>query len=211
MVDAPSITYLIEGDETILVDTSYGDPERMSELHYECRREPDETMAGALALHDYEPADIDTVVLTHLHWDHCYNLELFEDAELLVQRRELEYAIAPYNVHAIPYESKAIGRTPPWLEHDLTAIEGEVEISPGVTVFPTPGHTIGHMSVEVQDGDETVVAAADAIPTFENLEGTETSEYIASYSMNTLDWWRSANEIDERADRILPGHEFDIL
>jgi glyoxylase-like metal-dependent hydrolase (beta-lactamase superfamily II) len=183
----------------------------MAEIHYECSRTPEQTLEGALATEGRSPEDVDTVILTHLHWDHCYNLDLFEHADIFVQREELEYAIAPYGFQAVPYESKSVGLTPPWLDVDLTPLEGETEVSPGVTVFPTPGHAIGHQSVEVESSTETVVLAGDAIATYENLEGTETAEYIPGYSPNTYGWWRSAKRIEERADRILPGHEPELV
>jgi glyoxylase-like metal-dependent hydrolase (beta-lactamase superfamily II) len=54
---------------------------------------------------------------------------------------------------------------------------------------------------------ETVVIAGDAIPTYENLEGKDSMAYIPGYAPNTFDWWESAKRIEERADRIIPGHE----
>lgn len=210
-IDTPSISFLIEGEETILVDTSYGDADRMTELHGECKRTPEQTLEGALRTTDVKPEEVNTVILTHLHWDHCYNLDLFKHADIYVQRRELEYAIAPYDLHAVPYESKSIGREPPWLDIDLQPLEGETRLTDNVAVFPTPGHSVGHQSVTVDVDGETVVIAGDAVPTFENLEGTDTAEFIAGYSANSLDWWRSAEEVVSRADRVLPGHEPSIL
>lgn len=205
--DAPSISFLVEAERTILVDTSFGDPERMTELHYPCSRTDDQTVTAALDGAGCTPTEVDDVVLTHLHWDHCYNLELFEHAEIYVQREELEYAIAPYGLHAVPYEAKSVGRTPPWLDVDLTPLEGETRLTDSVSVFPTPGHAVGLQSVAVEDGSETVIVAGDAIPTYENLEGTDQMEFVPGYAASALDWWRSARTIVERADRVLPGHD----
>ncbi|MDY6819384.1 MAG: N-acyl homoserine lactonase family protein [Halobacteriales archaeon] len=212
-IDAPSICYLIEGEQTVLVDTSFGELEYMDEIHpsFECRRSDEQTVSGALGQEGLEPTDIDQVFLTHLHWDHCYNLDRFEMADIYVSRTELEYAIAPYPIHAGGYDAKSVGRTPPWLDVHLQPIEGETELCPGVTAFPTPGHTIGHYSVAIETDEGTVVAAADAIPTFENLDGSGNSPYIRGLSVNDFEWWHSANRIDDRADRILPGHEWGIL
>jgi glyoxylase-like metal-dependent hydrolase (beta-lactamase superfamily II) len=215
-VPVPSICYLIEGDPgpgPILVDTGFGDVELMDRLHpaFDCSRPDGHNLTERLNAYGYEPADIETVVLSHLHWDHCYNLELFEDATIYVQREELEYAIAPYPMHAGGYEAKSLGRTPPWLETDLTPLEGETELYDGVTAFPTPGHTVGHQSVAVDTGDETTIVAADAIPTFENVEGTESAPLIRGLSVNDFDWWKSAQAVLDRGETILPGHEWEIL
>jgi len=209
-IDAPSIVYLVEAEETLLVDTGFGDVESMAELHpdFDCRRPGDRTLEAVLAGEGYRPADVDAVVLTHLDWDHCYNLGLFGDAEVYVQRRELEYAVAPYPMHAERYEAKSLGREPPWLTVDLTPLDGETELCPGVTAFPTPGHTVGHQSLAVETGRGTTVVAADAVPTFENLDG---DPFRRGLAMNDFEWWDSARAVRERADRILPGHEWGIV
>jgi glyoxylase-like metal-dependent hydrolase (beta-lactamase superfamily II) len=212
LVEAPSTVYLIEAAETVLVDTSFGDPERMARLHpdYECHRTAEQDLDAVLADEGYAPGDVDAVVLSHLDWDHCYNLARF-DADVYVSRRELEYAIAPYPMHADRYEAKSLGREPPWLSVDLTPVEGETEISPGVTAFPTPGHTVGHQSVAVDTAAGTTVAAADAIPTFDNLTGDPDAPLRRGLAMDDFAWRESAHAVRERADRILPGHEWDVL
>jgi N-acyl homoserine lactone hydrolase len=210
-IEAPSVVYLVEAERTILVDTGFGDVELMAELHpgFDCRRSGSQTLKAILDSEGYRPADVDAVVLTHLDWDHCYNLGLFEDSEIYVQRRELEYAIAPYPMHAERYDAKSLGREPPWLTVDLTPLEGETELCPGVTAFSTPGHTVGHQSLAVETDEGTTVVAADAVPTFENV-GPDGS-LRRGLAMNEFEWRASAREVVERGDRILPGHEWGIV
>lgn len=210
---APVIVYLIEGPRTVLVDTGFGDLEQMNDRHpgFTCRRPADQELSAVLAGEGYEPADIDNVVLSHLHWDHCYNLDLFSDAEIHVPRRELEYAIAPQPMHAAGYDAKSLGYEPPWLRTEMTPMEGETTICDGVTTFPTPGHTIGHMSVAVETQAGTTVAAADAVPTFDNLSGSVNSPYLLGTTVNDFEAWESIRTVDQRGDRILPGHDWDIL
>src|SRR6266508_1601773 len=43
-----------------------------------------------------KPEDVDRIVLTHAHWDHCLNLQRFPNAEVLIHRDELEYTSAPH-------------------------------------------------------------------------------------------------------------------
>ncbi|SDY06894.1 N-acyl homoserine lactonase family protein [Halopenitus persicus] len=214
-IEAPSTTFLIEtADRTILVDTSFGPPDLMTERHpgFECRRSADRTLRAALEAEGAAPSDVDAIVFSHLDWDHCYNLELFnEDVPIYVQRRELQYAIAPYPMHAVRYEAKSLGREPPWLSRDLTPIEGETELAPGVTAFPTPGHTVGHQSLAVETDAGTTVIAADALPTFENVLEDGPAPFRRGATMNDFEWWESAHDVSDRADRILPGHEWEIL
>lgn len=212
-VEAPSLVFLVEAERTVLVDTGFGDLDLMDDLHpgYDCRREDHQRLPAALDGEGYAPADVDAVVLSHLDWDHCYNLDLFADAEILVSRRELEYAIAPYPMHADRYEAKSLGREPPWLGVDLTPVEGETRVCEGVTLFPTPGHTVGHQSVAVETAGGTTVVAVDAVPTYRNLAGTGHAPFVRGLAMDDFDWWHSAREVRERGDRILPGHEWGIV
>ena len=213
-VEAPSTVFLVEGPETLLVDTGFGDPDLMAERHpgFTCHRSADQRLAAILDDEGYTPDDVDAVVFSHLDWDHCYNLELFgEGTTFYVQRRELEYAIAPYRMHATRYEAKSLDREPPWLPYDLTPLEGETELCAGVTAFPTPGHTVGHQSIAVETDAGTTVIAADAIPTYDNVRNTGDSPFERGLAMDDLEWWESAHEVRERADGILPGHEWAVL
>jgi glyoxylase-like metal-dependent hydrolase (beta-lactamase superfamily II) len=205
-VEAPSVVYLIEGAETILVDTGYGDVGRMAGRHpdYDFHRGPDQSLRAVLDDEGYVPGDLDRVVLSHLDWDHCHTLALFDEAgiEIDVQRRELTYAAAPYPMHEARYEAD----DPPWQGVDLTPLDGETELCSGVTAVPTPGHTVGHQSLAVETEAGTTVVAADAVPTFRNL-----SPIRLGLAMDHFDWWESATRVVERADRILPGHEWAVV
>lgn len=213
-VEAPSIVYLIEAEETILVDTGFGDPATMADRHPEfpCHRGDDQGLRALLDEEGYAPGDVDGVVFSHLDWDHCYNLDQFDDGTTFyVRREELAYAIAPYPMHADRYEAKSLGRTPPWLTLDLTPIEGETELCDGVVAFPTPGHTVGHGSVAVETDGETTVVAADAVPTFDNVSADGDAPARRGLAMSDVDWWESAVKVLDRGDRILPGHEWDVV
>ena len=213
-VEAPSTVFLIEAAETILVDTSFGDPERMTEAHpgFECHRAPGQRLRDVLDTAGYAPADIDTVVLTHLDWDHCHNLGLFEEpTEFVVQREELSYAADPYPPHAVRYEATSAGETREWTSRDLRSIDGEVELCPGVVAFPTPGHTVGHQSLAVDTDAGTTVIAADAVPTFSNVDREAGVPEQLGGAMDQIAWWESAAEVLGRGDTILPGHDWEVL
>lgn len=213
-VEVPSTVFLIDAAETILVDTSFGDPERVTEAHpgFECYRAPDQRLRHALDAEGYTPADVDTVVFSHLDWDHCHNLDLFgDDTTFRVGARELAYATDPYPPHTVRYEADPGSRTPAWRDRDLRPIEGETELCPGVVAFPTPGHTVGHLSLAVDTDGGTTVVAVDAVPTFENVDREAGVPRRLGGSMDQLAWWESATEVLDRGDAILPGHDWEIL
>lgn len=213
-IEAPSTVCLIEAAETILVDTGFGDPDRMTDSHpgFECHRPPEQRLERVLDAEGYAPGDVDTVVFSHLDWDHCHNLDIFDGStEFVVQRAELAYASEPYPPHAVRYEADLPGREPPWTDRGLTPIEGGTELCPGVVAFPTPGHTVGHQSVAVETDAGTTVVAADAVPTFENVERDAGEPRRLGGAIDEVAWWESATTVLDRGDAVLPGHEWEIL
>lgn len=207
-VAAPSISYLVEGPsavEPLLVDTSFGDVIREAERWPERdpRRPAGHTVASQLEARGYATDDIRTVVLSHLDWDHCGNLDQFEQATVYVQRAELEGRRAALDT---------MNHEPAWARADLVELDGETELAQGLVAFQTPGHTVGHQSLAVETAEGTTVVAADAVLTFENLDnrtGEPVTRGVVFHDEDT--WWRSAEAVVERADVILPGHEWAIL
>jgi N-acyl homoserine lactone hydrolase len=213
-IEAPSTVYLIEAAETILVDTGFGDPERATDAHpgFDCHRTDDQRLRCVLDAEGYSPADIDTVVFSHLDWDHCHGLDTFDgETRFLAQARELSYATDPYPPHAVRYEADSGSRTPSWRDRDLTPVEGETEICPGVVAFPTPGHTVGHQSIAVDTDRGATLIAADAVPTFANVDREAGVPRRLGGAVDQIAWWESATEVLDRGDTILPGHEWEIL
>lgn len=90
------------------------------------------------------PGDIGRVILTHLHFDHAWNLELFPQARILLQRDELMHAIDPVPSQRLYYTRHTIDqvldrRRPSALE----LIEGDRALADGLTLLKAPGHTPG--------------------------------------------------------------------
>src|SRR5690606_10567734 len=96
-VDAPCLGYLILGGaRPILVDSGpCASPEWGTNYHNPFSRTPEQDLRSALRAHEVEPTDIRTVILTHLHWDHCYGNKYLPNARFVVQRKELAYAMTP--------------------------------------------------------------------------------------------------------------------
>ena len=138
--------YLVRGRRNILVDTSHVG-----------RRE---NLIGGLARLGLAPSDIDLVVLTHTHWDHMLNVDLFKHAPIMLHPTELDYAHAPHPEDwATPGYAGAILD-----QHKLETIRQGQEIDDGVWVIDTPGHTWGSLSVAVQQANGVAGIVGDAVP-----------------------------------------------
>jgi N-acyl homoserine lactone hydrolase len=170
----PVTGYLIRlpGDELALVDTG------MSRLHVD---DPDLTWRGTknadslrpvmrpedsllyrLSQLDIEPGDIDYVINTHLHFDHAGNNDLLANATFYVQRDQYELAkdnpSYPNQYWNLPTLSYAL-------------VDGEADLFDGVSVIPTPGHTVGHQSVLVHlPTTGALILCGDAVYCQENYD-----------------------------------------
>ncbi|GIF98027.1 N-acyl homoserine lactonase family protein [Catellatospora citrea] len=143
------LAYLVDGaDGLILFDTGLGRGDDETEAHYRPHRRP---LPQALADHGVRLDDIALVVNCHLHFDHCGGNPLLPGRPVFTQRIELATARAgDYTFdHLVDFPGV-----------DYRELDGEAEISPGVSIVPTPGHTAGHQSLVVRglDGVTTVLA-----------------------------------------------------
>ena len=145
--------YLVLTDAApILLDTGIGEGVAVIEERFEPERF---CLTEALARHGLTPADIGTVVNSHLHFDHCGNNRLFPQARILVQRQELAVARAQGVRYTVP----------DWFDFpgaQLEAVAGDVAIGKGVTLLSTPGHTPGHQSLLIETNDRRILIAAQA-------------------------------------------------
>jgi glyoxylase-like metal-dependent hydrolase (beta-lactamase superfamily II) len=152
----PCTSYLLRSSgTTVLVDTGVGPPGLWGWTAL-AEGELPEALAGLGIARD----EIDVVFLTHLHIDHIgWNTDL--DGVAFFPR-------ARYVVHR---DALAFARTRPELSHirrcveplveRFEAVDGDVELAPGVEAFEAPGHYPGHMALRVGSGDAHALLLAD--------------------------------------------------
>ncbi|CAA9341738.1 MAG: putative metallohydrolase [uncultured Friedmanniella sp.] len=119
-----------------------------------------------LSRQDFDPASIDVVVNTHLHFDHCGGNHLFAGKPIYVQRRELEDA-RTQDGYTIPEWVDAPGAR-------YVPLDGEHELLPGIRLLPAPGHTPGTQVVVVETGGRPAVIAGDVAVWFGELDDPRT-------------------------------------
>jgi N-acyl homoserine lactone hydrolase len=208
--------YIRAGDRHIVVDTGVPAAEDALEHHHPMRRDPGQDVGATLRRAGIEIENVDTVINTHLHWDHCSNNYLFPRATIYAQRRELQYAIAPLPLHRHAYDEVEVDggrcvRLPPYLLSRLTLIDGDLEICPNVRLIRTPGHTPGSQSVVVT-GEQRYLLAGDNVPMSQSLPALDINKLAPnSIHVNLEDYYRSMQRCIYEVDRVLPSHDQRVL
>ena len=210
-IDIPMMCYLVDtGEHKIMVDTGIPDAERATKYHHECQKRDCPDSPDAVRALGMDPDEVDLCIFTHLHWDHTHNMKKFRNARYVAHAAELQWAYNPLPLYYRSYESPTLGIEAPFTGCHFELVEGEAEIVPGLRVFPTPGHTPGHQSVQVETSAGSFVLVGDAIFRYRNFE-PKLEEHWRYWSqqrfVNMIDGWRSMEEIDRRADFILPCHD----
>ncbi len=211
MVDIPNTCYYVDtGEHKIMVDTGLPDGERASMYHRSCEKRGCLESPDALKAMGVDPAEIDICIFTHLHWDHCHNMKAFPNARYIVSQTELQWAYNPLPLYYRSYESPVLGIEPPFYGCAFEVVQGETTIVPGVTMFDTPGHSIGHMSVAVETAVGTIVIVGDAMLRMGNIEPNLKEKWrywIPQRNVDLIAGWKSIEEIDKRADYLLLYHD----
>lgn len=219
----PVLIFLLEGNnKKILVDTGGGDPseESMKQSFHGpgITRKKEEAPDEALRLLGIAPEEIDMVVVTHLHWDHCYNNHMFPQAEFYVQKREMMEAACPLPKFKTTYETFYTGVVPPWARQNTKwrVIDGDYELCEGIKLLLMPGHSGGLQGVLVDTEQGQYLLASDAVPLYDCIAGLERREYAMSGLCADMEAFYRTFELMRhlQADcgvRILASHDFLTL
>jgi glyoxylase-like metal-dependent hydrolase (beta-lactamase superfamily II) len=164
------------GKKTVLVETGIGN--KLSERMIKFYGQPAKLLAN-LAAGGVSPEDIDIVINTHLHFDHCgWNtvrtdgkiVPTFPRAKYYAPEGEWQYARCPSERDAISYIPD--NYDPLVQGGQMTLLKGGEEIVPGISVKTFPGHTAHMQAVIVESGGRTACYISDLIPTTAHIDLT---------------------------------------
>jgi N-acyl homoserine lactone hydrolase len=153
----------------------------------------------ALARRGLTVRDIDTLVLSHAHYDHIQNADLFPHADVLLHPAESDHLAAE------PLDDPV---TPPWSGAILrplavrAATDG-LALAPGVTVTGLPGHTAGSIGLTVRTAAGTALLTGDAVSSARALRSGRCTVVRAGEDAAA----RSMEHVRVHADLVYPGHD----
>ena len=163
---------LEDGSRRVLVETGFGDKWGAKERGIYALEH--RTVVDALAERGVRPESIDHVVVTHLHFDHAAGLTrqdgdgiglTFPSAEIVVQRREWEDAIANRSTMTRTYLRSHLDP----IRERIRPVEGSGEVLPGVAVRPLVGHTWGQQGIFIRTTEGITAFPADLVPTAHHI------------------------------------------
>jgi len=211
ILEHPVFAFLIEGGgRKILVDTGMSDTERSQKYHHDGRQEPGQAIYEHMERLGIGLDEIEFIIFTHLHWDHCAYMKKFTRARYFVSETEYQFALNPIPFYAKSYEIPSLGIGCHWEGCHFNLIQDEEEIVEGIRAFQTPGHSPGHMAVSVQTARGVYILAGDLFFLRENLEPDEESGwpfYPPGRFYNVLELWHSMEEVIRRGDYIMVTHD----
>ncbi len=202
-------TYLwcIKGEDTaILVDTGMAD--EAAETFHTAKY-----LGGARYLEDrlrklgVEPADIEIVIVSHLHSDHFSAYQLYPKATFYIQRKEIEFFSGPgvkfrqVSQHA-PNMSEVMSLA---YANRIRYLDGNEQVAPGIRVVLVGGHTPGSQAVVVATSKGEAVICADAMDLYQNMAEGVVGMYVdlmpALFALDKIRVLASSPEL------IIPGHD----
>lgn len=191
---------IMGGDRKILVDTGLEDfvvPDDLEErIGF-----PVMNFEDALETIGWTPEDVDVIIHTHLHNDHCENDALCTNAEVYVQKAELDFCMEPHPIDHRYY--------PDVLEDvNIKTVEGDAEILDGIKVLFTPGHTPGGQSIAVntEKGVALITGLCCNAENFPQGGGV----ICPGVHIDAIQAYESMKRIRETADILIPIHDIEV-
>jgi glyoxylase-like metal-dependent hydrolase (beta-lactamase superfamily II) len=192
-------------DKVVVIDTGFN-PTSAAERGRTILRLPED---GVRAL-GIDPAEVDQVILTHLHYDHAGSLGSFPRACFHVQDAEAAYATGRCMCHGYlrhPFDVEdVVGFVRNVYANRVSFHDGFSELAPGLTLHKVGGHSAGLQIVRVWTKRGWVVVASDATHYYDNMQ--RGLPFPAIYNVaEMMEGFRTVQRLADSADHIVPGHD----
>ncbi len=191
--------------ETIVVDTGFS-PESGAKRGRKTLIPVDQALAGLGVAVD----SVRDVVITHLHYDHAGNLDLFPNARFPLQDREMSFATGRHMCFSClrsPFELDDVLRMVRAVYAERVVFhEGDEDLAEGVSLHRVGGHTDGLQMVRVETARGPIVLTSDACHYYANMERANPFPILFNVGDLTQGWAR-ARKLAGAEERIVVGHD----
>jgi glyoxylase-like metal-dependent hydrolase (beta-lactamase superfamily II) len=202
--------WLIRGDgREIVVDTGFSaaTAARRQRDHLRCP-------TAGLRLLNVDSKTIKDVVITHLHYDHVGNFDLFPAADFHLQDKEMQYATGRHMAQpvfrgAFDVED-VVGMVRNTYAGRVKFHDGDASIVPGVSLHYIGGHTMGLQVVRVATRRGWLVLASDASHFYANMEQVRPFPIVFNVA-DMVEGYARLRELADSPAHIIPGHDPQVL
>src|SRR5688500_6374711 len=197
------------GGHEIVVDTGFSAAmaAKRQRDHVRCPTE-------GLKLLGTDASRVKDVVITHLHYDHVGNFDLFPEATLHLQDLEMNYATGRHMAQPVfqgAYEVEdVVGMVRRVYAGRVRFHDGDAEIAPGVSLHLIGGHTMGLQVVRVATRRGWVVLASDASHFYANMEQVRPFPVVWSVA-DMVEGYGKLRSLAEAPGHLIPGHDPLVL
>jgi len=196
---------IVGNGRTFIVDTGFDLP--MAQKRGRRLTHPVEEGLATLGIRH---ENVEDVIVTHMHYDHCGNGPLFPKARFHLQDTEMEYVTSRCMCHHQinhAFDADDVAR----MVHRIFAghvqfHDGTDEIAPGITVHKIGGHTKGLQCVRVATKRGNVVLASDATHFYAHIEQRRVFRVLYNQA-DMLEGYNTLRRLASSSDHIIPGHD----
>jgi glyoxylase-like metal-dependent hydrolase (beta-lactamase superfamily II) len=212
--DGPSpldyFVWVVRGDAgTFVIDTGFD-----AEAARVRQRQLLSPVADGLARLSVEPAAVEDVVITHMHYDHAGNHALFPRARYHLQDAEMAYCTGRHMSHAALRQAYAAGDVGEMVAKVFAGRvafhAGDAELAPGLSLHLIGGHTMGMQAVRVWTRRGWLVLASDAAHLYANINEGRPFPIVHDVGA-MLQGHSTLKRLASHDDLVVPGHDPLVL
>lgn len=196
---------IVGKDRSFVVDLGFDAEEAAKRKRNHLR-----TPAEGLQMLGLDASTVQEVILTHMHYDHCGNLDLFPKAKIYVQDREMAFATGRFMREEVIRMSFSVDYVTDLVravyDDRVDFVDGTRELAPGVTVHHVGGHTDGLQVVRVWTRLGWMVLASDASHFYANMERTNPFPIVYNVG-HMLEAYRTVYGLADSPKYVIPGHD----
>ena len=164
-----------------------------------------------LAKIDVKAAEVQHVILTHIHWDHTSGVSLFPKAVFYVQKEEYNFWIKNPVANRPPFQYVSDETAKAHLAslegtNRLVLLDGDQKLFPGIECLLAPGHTPALQAVAIDTEKGTAILGSDCAHVFRNYQ----ADWPSSLIVDMVAWMKTYAKLRSKAaslDLLFPGHD----